>query len=88
MYKDTAQLPEVNVLSDICSKILADNLPAIGAVLNDVETLRKHGWSQANELECRLHFDKIIMLLFYGKADGSADSLKEGDYTKPHIMVS
>ncbi|KAF8075824.1 hypothetical protein FPV67DRAFT_1469408 [Lyophyllum atratum] len=83
------RFPAVDKLSDVCSEILARNLRAIQDVLQSVVQLRGHGWKQAKELECRIHFDRLLMLLFHGKADGTADVLLEEDYSKcPHVMAS
>ncbi|KAF8075852.1 hypothetical protein FPV67DRAFT_1469505 [Lyophyllum atratum] len=83
------RFPGVKTLSGVCSQILVSNMRKIEDVLQSVLLLRGKGWKQAKELECRIHFDRLLMLLFHGTADRTSDEPSKEDYVnRPHVMVS
>ncbi|KAF8075828.1 hypothetical protein FPV67DRAFT_1664153 [Lyophyllum atratum] len=80
------RFPGVQYLTEAGSQVLARNLWQIDDVLKSVSVLRGNGWKQAKELECRIHFDRLLMLLFHGTANGTSGELSKEDYVeRPHI---
>lgn len=74
-------------LSSECDKILRENLLVLSAIFVDIRRLMATG-NNNSELDCRSSLDRLLLRIFHGKVDGTAEELKDADYQQTHVMAS